>query len=345
MEVYMRINYLSTRVTYSCEDCVKVKTEGYEEIRKLIYSVGNNNSASNDDASVNKPHNDQTGHINQLIMAVTDIGEQLYWITKNKIGDETQQQRDKLYSDIVRENKEQLKTISNNQAVFVKSMEGTNQVDENELVTALKSVPTIVVKKIKNNTVKLILPNEDTKEKALTAFAESNLSDTIEDDDVVNFIKEKNRHILELAEQGHTLKILLKKNGASGFKTVVAATSLLHFTHWYTLHVSLDTRPSSSTTNTPPLLSPSHVLPLDHPLSYETLPLHSPPHVDHSPAPHHALHRATLHTLCCSTLHSMPLRHPQRHQRYATPRLYATHGYGCVSRKTSDSRLKPHTPC
>ena len=224
MSVHMGIKYLSTRVTYSCKDCVKVKTDGYEEILKLIYSVSNNNSATSDDASVNTPHGDQTGQINQLIRAVTDIRGQMDWITK-KIGNETQQQRSNLYSDVIRENREQRKTTTSNQAVFVKCKEGTNQVDENELVTALKSVPTIAVKKIKDNTVKLILPNEDTKGKALTALAESNLSEThefrpetklkpkisipyvsntIEDEDAVNFIKEINRHFGASRTRTHT---------------------------------------------------------------------------------------------------------------------------------------------
>ncbi|KAK3884901.1 hypothetical protein Pcinc_010875 [Petrolisthes cinctipes] len=68
-------------------------------------------------------------------------------------------------------------------------------------------------------------------------------------------------------------------------------------------------------------MCPSYLIPTLHTTccrwttpSYATLPpLHSPPHLDHSPAPHHALHRATLHTLCCSTA---PL---------STPRLYANH--------------------
>ncbi|KAK3887237.1 hypothetical protein Pcinc_008634 [Petrolisthes cinctipes] len=85
--------------------------------------------------------------------------------------------------------------------------------------------------------------------------------------------------------------------------TYVQALSITPPLHSPNHVLLLDHSPSYAT---PPLHSPSHVLPLDHTPSYATLPLHSP-------APRHVLHRATLHTLCCSTA---PL---------STPRLYTTH--------------------
>ncbi|KAK3892387.1 hypothetical protein Pcinc_003757 [Petrolisthes cinctipes] len=73
------------------------------------------------------------------------------------------------------------------------------------------------------------------------------------------------------------------------------------------------------------------MLPLDHPPSYATLPLHSPSHADHSQAPHHTLHSPTLHTLCCSTA---PL---------STPCLYATHDVASET-PTVHSPLHASTP-
>ncbi|KAK4307098.1 hypothetical protein Pmani_021115 [Petrolisthes manimaculis] len=84
--------------------------------------------------------------------------------------------------------------------------------------------------------VKLILPNDDAKDKALTALAESiNLSETLvfspekklkpkitisyvprstEDEDIVQLITENNQ-ISDLVDEGHTMRVLFSKNSTT----------------------------------------------------------------------------------------------------------------------------------
>ncbi|KAK3849195.1 hypothetical protein Pcinc_044037 [Petrolisthes cinctipes] len=239
----MGIKYFTSRVTYTCDDCVKTKTDGYEDVLNLINSLG---ASENDADDVSTQHGEPAGQLDHLIKTVSDMKVQMDRLS-NKLVNETQQHKSKSYSDAVRDGKESPKMKSNSQVVFVKCKEGTNRIDEDELVSALKTVPTITVKKVQEKSVKVILPNDDAKDKALTALAESTkLSEThvfspekklkpkitisyvprsIEDEDIVQLITEKNNQISDLVDQGHTMKVLFSKNSTTGFKTVILAVS------------------------------------------------------------------------------------------------------------------------
>ncbi|KAK3849275.1 hypothetical protein Pcinc_043962 [Petrolisthes cinctipes] len=221
----MGIKYFTSRITYTCDDCVKTKTDGYEDVLNLINSLG---ASENDADDVSTQHGEPAGQLDQLIKTVSDMKVQMDRLS-NKLVNETQQHKSKSYSDALRDGKESPKMKSNTQLVFVKCKEETNRIDEDELVSALKTVLTITVKKVEEKSVKVILPNDDAKDKALTALAESTkLSEThvfspekklkpkitisyvpcsIEDEDIVQLITENNNQISDLVDQGHTMRV------------------------------------------------------------------------------------------------------------------------------------------
>ena len=145
------------------------------------------------------------------------------------------------YGDVI------AKVNHNQHAVFIKPKESTTPSNNEEIISALKNIPTVAMKTTQQKTVKLVFPTKSAKDRAVEALeASGRLADThqiasenklkpkvsiafvpdiIEDTKIIQSIQEKNEHIADLMEQEDDMKLLFTKPSTPGFKTAVVSVS------------------------------------------------------------------------------------------------------------------------
>ncbi|KAK3868153.1 hypothetical protein Pcinc_026439 [Petrolisthes cinctipes] len=122
------------------------------------------------------------------------------------------------------------------QSVFIKRKDGVTNLDKTKIDVALKEIPIISMKTVKDKAVKLVFPDTITKNKAIEALEETTgLAEThkieavrkikpkititqipveIDDSEIVDLIKNKNQSITSLIEEGETMKVLFSKKAS-----------------------------------------------------------------------------------------------------------------------------------
>ena len=264
MPAYMAIKYFTTRITYTCEECIKKKTDQYEEMLNWIRDLGVSCDSPNDDVNnqntvTTEPPNkasDYQSITNKLVESIEELRAEMH-ILAQKVSADSEQ---KLYSHVLQSTnkhsqqttytKLKAKAEASQQAVFVKGKKGSEitDADNKEITTALKSVPAVVMKKITENTVKLVFPNNDAKTRAVEALeqtpklntyeftcekklrpkmAMTYVPDSIKDTDIIQAIMDKNPNITALIDEDNEIRVLFTKPGAKGYKTVILGVSPL----------------------------------------------------------------------------------------------------------------------
>lgn len=261
MPIHLLIKYFTSRITYNCEECVKANTEGYEEILGWVNDLGAGAQPTSDDVSKQDKTTSTeqtTSHyqepISRLENSIAELRAEMHSLTQKVTTDGKQ----KLFSHVLQSTKdsqqlaENKKTRgmveANQQAVFIKRKSGSTvtKEDNDQIVTALKSVPTVSMRNVTEDTVKLVFPNSAITTQAVEALGKTPNSnqyelahqkklrpklavtyvpDSIVDSDLNQIILDKNTNITELIDEENEIKVLTSKPSAPGFKTVILGVS------------------------------------------------------------------------------------------------------------------------
>ena len=102
MPVHIGIKYFTSRVTYTYEDCVQEKTEGYDDVLKLLKDQGESDQRSGltcDD--VTNERGDGVALIEQMAISINEIRTQMNTLNQ-KIDNENKNRKQKFYSQALK---------------------------------------------------------------------------------------------------------------------------------------------------------------------------------------------------------------------------------------------------
>ncbi len=248
MPDYMAIKYYTSRVLYTCENCVKSGSDNYQQLTDWI-----ENNRHTKGQSVNNINNDEYGKQNQqlhdITTAIAELRSEVASLTRKTEAEngDKQKQQSKMMKEGTTYAGATAKTNGEHHAVLLKPKDNTGPPNKEEIISVLKQVPTVSMKTTQQKTVKLVFPTEKAKEQALGALktmdqienthhitSEKKLQpkvqvvfipDFIQDEHIIQSILEKNEQIDELMEQETDMKLLFTKSSKPGFKTAFLSVS------------------------------------------------------------------------------------------------------------------------
>lgn len=262
MPTHMLIKYFTSRVTYSCGDCVKTKTEEYEDILNFVNDL---TGGSDDVSSISPPTTEPVAPnvsdsvlsdphllINSMVKSIDELRAEMKCLTmkmNSQNNSENKSSKQKLYSHALKST-DDINQSSQQQAVYIKRKDNGSTSNNNaEISSALKTVPAVSMKNVCDKTIKIVLPNEQAKQRAVAAIEQSEplnntyevscgkklkpkltvtyIPDFIEDSKIIEAVTDKNPEIAELIENTEDMKLLFTQKSAPGFKTAVLSTSPL----------------------------------------------------------------------------------------------------------------------
>ena len=281
MPVHMAIKYFISRIQYVCETCMETKTDNYETLCDWADSLGvhgdgesrvsevHTGESSNDSTTteVMKRNNDQ---ITGITTALAELKEQVSMLTA-KINVNSENGPNLTFNDsrkgtAVRTNKTKptnksrqdnlpsilyadaaAKVNPNQHVVFIKPKDLMTPPNNEEIISALKNVPTVAVKTTQQKTMKLVFPTESTKDRAVEALEANNqiagkhqiisekklkpkicitfIPDYIEDSVIIQSIQDKNEPLADQMVEADDMKLLFTKPSTPGYKTAVITVS------------------------------------------------------------------------------------------------------------------------
>lgn len=222
MPLYMCIKYLTTRITYTCENCVNQKTIGCSELMHLLKS----SCVVTDETHIEKTS------LNDLMKAVNKLNSRVDQLTTEPRTKSSY----KSYSSAVKSN------IPPRFNVIIKSKQGC-KMDKQIVANALSEVPVLRLTEMQSGNIKLTLPDENTACTAISNIGKStghsasaipllqpkltiaSVDNHIDDKDVVDEIKRKNSSLSNLIQNESDAKIIFSKKSGEHTKTVVLSVT------------------------------------------------------------------------------------------------------------------------
>ncbi|KAK3882771.1 hypothetical protein Pcinc_004629 [Petrolisthes cinctipes] len=255
---YTVIKYFTSRIQFTCENCVKL---GIEEYQTLV-----------DWVEQNAGNGQQTG-AGALVTAITELRGDIKLLNRT-INNENKDNRRQLYPDMLQTSQQPNQQADANQAmtqtrqvkhpgtfyadvagkvkpnqhaVFIKPKDLTTPSNNKEIISTLKQVPVVTAKTIQQKTMKLVFPSESTKDRAVEALEANDqiadnhqiisekklkpkisitfIPDCIEDSEIIKSIQDKNENLAELMTEEEDIKLLFTNPSTPGHKTAVIIVS------------------------------------------------------------------------------------------------------------------------
>ncbi|KAK4314099.1 hypothetical protein Pmani_014588 [Petrolisthes manimaculis] len=244
MPTYMVIRYFTSRVSNTCEDCVKEKTDGYDDILNLVSELGT--GSSNDVTETTEPAVQQhsLGMITNLAKNIDELRTEMTNMAQKMNNFEAIKPEKSLYSDIVRST-----TPDTVQHVLVKTKDPNQQPRTDAISAALKTVPITKMTTNSSGHLKITLPHLKAKSDALKALSISqdvvskhkvsavrkllpkiticSVPPDIDDDELKQCVMDKNPIISDLVADGEKFEVLFSKTPENGSKMAIVCVSPL----------------------------------------------------------------------------------------------------------------------
>ena len=260
MPDYIAIRYFTSRIAYACETCVTANVDEYQQ----LLAWRNNNRCTSDESHNESPNGDTSSEavnrintqLTGLMTVVSGMRLDIAQLAKKIMDDDEAKPR--MYSDVTRAGRTQTQAQEKKQfmknrqpnpskthAVFIKPKDGTAPINNEEVISALKNVPTVAMKTTQQKSVKLVFPTKLVKDRAVEALGASEqltqthliasetkmkpkitivfIPNNIDDAQIVRSIQDKNEQLADLIESERDMKLLFTKPSAPGFKTAVVS--------------------------------------------------------------------------------------------------------------------------
>ncbi|KAK4320188.1 hypothetical protein Pmani_008951 [Petrolisthes manimaculis] len=117
---------------------------------------------------------------NKLVLAITELRADIKKIAQ-KVEKEKIEHKKKTYAEATYSTNH-VKSDFNQQAVYMKSKNGISVTEENnvDIINALKTVPTVAMKTVSDNAIKLVFPNNEAKNRGIGALEQTEDYDNYE---------------------------------------------------------------------------------------------------------------------------------------------------------------------
>ncbi|KAK4322832.1 hypothetical protein Pmani_006430 [Petrolisthes manimaculis] len=117
---------------------------------------------------------------NKLVLAITELRADVKKIAQ-KVEKEKIEHKKKTYAEATYSTNH-VKSDFNQQAVYMKSKNGISVTEENnvDIINALKTVPTVAMKTVSDNAIKLVFPNNEAKNRGIGALEQTEDYDNYE---------------------------------------------------------------------------------------------------------------------------------------------------------------------
>ncbi|KAK3873530.1 hypothetical protein Pcinc_021497 [Petrolisthes cinctipes] len=238
---YTVIKYFTSRIQFTCENCVKLGIEEYQTLVDWTAITELRADIKLLNRTINNENKDNRRQLYPDMLQTSQQPNQQ--ADANQAMTQTRQVKHPgtLYADVAG------KVKPNQHAVFIKPKDLTTPSNNKEIISTLKQVPMVTAKTIQQKTMKLVFPSESTKDRAVEALEANDqiadnhqiisekklkpkisitfMPDCIEDSEIIKSIQDKNENLAELMTEEEDIKLLFTKPSTPRHKTAVIIVS------------------------------------------------------------------------------------------------------------------------